>query len=549
MAIGVGQAFETESHAPGLWSLRLPRPWAVLGMVLALAYLPHLIAYSANLMQREHYQFFPLAWLGSIVLVWLRRDDLKHRGDVAAPAAGWAGVVLASLMLAAAGILNSSWLAMISVLPMALGLAWLSGGWPVVRVIGPPLVMFATTIRLPGSLDGVLIRGLRSLAVEISSRVLDAIGIIHVPLGNVLRVRGGDLLVDEACSGVNSLVSIMAVVLFAGLLLRRRLPHLILLLAGSAGIVILANVVRVSIVTIAFDRWGIDLLRGWKHEGLGIALYAVSLGLVASLDQLTLLLGSAMPRWSVGTTRTPKARASVLRDSGPTPRRLATCAAILAAVAMIYPIRWAHDALASESDVTKVDHLVGRAREILSESSLPVELAGWRRSGFRTEERSRDSTTGQYSACWEYRLGERTALVSVDYPFLGWHDLTVCYSGLDWTPGQRLVRRGAVEAGSRTPSYIATSLSNRKGGHASLRFGLVDDRDRWVDPPPLRGLGLASREMPWEVAPHRPAYQFQVFCAGYRPQSDEEQSQLTLLFEATSRELERQLFASGVVLP
>lgn len=565
MAIGVWQAIETESHASGFWSRRRPKPWAVLGVALALVYLPHLIAYSTNLMQREHYQFFPLAWLGSVTLVWIRRDDLNDRGDVAVPAAGWAGVGLASLMLAAAGILNSSWLAMVSVLPMALGMAWLVGNWSAIRVIGPALLLFATTIRLPGLLDAVLIRELRALAVGISSRVLDAIGIIHVPSGNILRVPGGDLLVDEACSGVNSLVSIVAVVLFLGLLLRRRPIPLAVLLAWSAGIVVLANVARVSIVTIAFARWQIDLLHGWKHEALGVALYAVSLGLVMSLDQFVLLLKSIIPRRSPRYPQDPTDRrvpgrsqssssdvdSSHLRAAGPRPRHLAICATALAAIALISPIRWAFGARVSETDMTEVAHLVKRAKGVLSEQSMPAELAGWRRISFKTEERKSDDAFGQYSACWQYRLGSRTALVSVDYPFWGgWHELTVCYGSIDWTLQQRLVQRGAIDAGTEpSAAYVAATMSHRNGEHASLRFGLVDDQGRWIEPPSGEGLGLTGREMAWGSILTRPCYQFQVLGTGFRPHGDEEQQQYTRLFLAASREFKRQLFDSGAIAP
>ena len=550
MATWIAPSTELPSHASAS-GFRLPGPRVLLGSALTLAYLPHLIAYSGNLMKREHYQFFPLAWLGAVVLVYLRRDELKSRDGATVPAVGWSGVGLGALLLAVASLLNSSWLAMVSVLPMAMGMAWLAGGWSLVRPLGPALILFATTLRLPGSLDAVLIRDLRALAVGCSSRVLDLIGIVHVPTGNVLRVPGGDLLVDEACSGVNSLVSIMAVVLFLGLLLRRRPLHLVLLLAWSAGIVLLANVARVSIVTIAFSRWQVDLLRGWKHATLGVALYGVSLGLVMSLDQLILLLRSMIPgRSSLPRPSSPRATDSPRVRGGPRPRQLAIVATAIAVIALINPIRWTHGAFATEAGSTEVTAIVERAKLALNERNMPAELDGWRRVGFKTEERKSDNAFGQFSACWQYRLGTRVALVSVDYPFLGWHELLICYDAIDWSTQRRQVVREEADAGSGpSTAFVAATLSHKNGGYGSLRYGLVDDLGHGIEPAPEGGLGIEGRELAWGAVPLRPTYQFQVFGTGFRPPTAEEQQQYTSLYQAANRELQRRLSESGAIRP
>ena len=532
---------------------RSATPWVWLGVALGLVYLPHLVAYGMNLARLEHYQFFPLAWLGTAVLAWVHRAEIAPRAGGNWPMLGWTGAGLGMLMLAAAGVLGSSWLAIVSILPLTLGLAWLAGGWPTTRAIAPALVLFVTTIRPPGSLDAALILRLRSLAVDISGRVLDAAGIIHVPLGNVLRVASGDLFVDEACSGINSLASIVAVVLFVGLLWRRPLAHLALLVVGSAGIVLLANVVRVAVVAIALDRYRVDLLRGWKHEGLGVALYAISLGLAASLDQLIQVVGSVLSRWSplVRSPLEPQPEPTASRRPGLAPRQLIACAATLAVVSVVLPIRWSRDVLTGEPAGMGVNLLVNRARTTLSEASLPAELAGWQRSGFTTEERPAGSPTGQYSACWEYRLGSRTARVCVDYPFTGWHELLTCYTAVGWTTGRQTLERGPLDAGPSPGStpYVAAALDDRKGEHASLRFALVDDRGRWVSPAGREGLVLAGREVALRAGSDRPTYQIQVLDAGYRPQGAEANERCTRLFEAACRELKGRLFTAVKATP
>src|SRR5690606_6062374 len=142
----IGQAARPIQKLRSVW-VESSGLWLFLGVVLTLNYLPHVLAYAENLMELEHYQFFPLAWLGAAYLLWARREALRPRPAVTWSTLGWVGVSLGALLLVGAGVLISAGLAMVSVVPMALGWAWLLGGWGMVQGIGPSLVLFATTIR------------------------------------------------------------------------------------------------------------------------------------------------------------------------------------------------------------------------------------------------------------------------------------------------------------------------------------------------------------------------------------------------------------------
>lgn len=569
MALSTGQAIGVTPR-DARPRVGVPQPWILVAIALTLVYLPHLFAYGENLMEREHYQFFPLAWAGTVALLWLRRDELRPR-TVRWAGIGWVGIVIGAAALAAAGVLNSSWLAMVAALPLAAGFAWLVGGWATLRAATPAIALFATTLRLPGSFDTDLIRKLRTLAVAASSRILDQLGIIHVPWGNTLRVPNGDLLVDEACSGINSLVSIVAVVLFVGLMLRRPVLHLLGLLAGSAAIVVLANVARITIVTVASAQWKLDLLHGWRHDALGLALYAVSLALAASLDQLFLLLGSLIPRRSARraaadlVSRSPYGHdwgdMPATREREPAPsstssiryprvNQLIACATAFAAIALIAPTRWTYAVLVPEPGKASVTQIVARAQQTLDEKSMPDELAGWTRAGFKTEERERDNPFGQHSFVWRYNRGARTAQVSVDYPFRGWHELIGCYQSTEWKTRERRELQGQADSSTvAAPTYVEAVLNNPRGQFAVLHFGFVDDRAQWIASPEQSGLGVAGREMPWELVPKRPAYQFQVFSTDFAPPTDDERRELARLFEAASQELRDRLFAPGAYDP
>jgi hypothetical protein len=222
-----------------------------------------------------------------------------------------------------------------------------------------------------------------------------------------------------------------------------------------------------------------------------------------------------------------------------------------AAIALITPARWTYAVLVPEPGKASVAHIVARAQQTLNERSMPAELAGWSLVGFKAEERERSSPFGQHSSIWRYSRGNRVAQVSVDYPFRGWHELIGCYQSTEWKLRDRRELQG--QAGSpeaaASPTYVEAVLSNPRGQFSVLHFGFLDDRAQWIASPVQSGLGVAGREMPWELVSKRPAYQFQVFSTEFAPPSNEERQELAQLYEAASREFRDRLFAPGAIAP
>src|SRR3954471_9880340 len=94
---------------------RIPTRWAVAGGVLALAFLPLLIAHGRQLWLRPHYQFFPLALVGAAVLAWpALRDGPRSRPRPTGLAVSYALAGLSWLLLAAAFVYESPWLASVA---------------------------------------------------------------------------------------------------------------------------------------------------------------------------------------------------------------------------------------------------------------------------------------------------------------------------------------------------------------------------------------------------------------------------------------------------
>ncbi len=63
---------------------------------------------------------------------------------------------------------------------------------------------------------------------------------------------------------------------------------------------------------------------------------------------------------------------------------------------------------------------------------MPAELAGWVREGDKPVEDSMIGKLGVRNQVWLYRKGGQEAFVAVNFPFQGFHDTRLCYTGQGW---------------------------------------------------------------------------------------------------------------------
>ena len=76
--------------------------------------------------------------------------------------------------------------------------------------------------------------------------------------GNTLFLPDKQLFVDEACSGIVSVMSSVACAVVYSVWQIRPPIHLVLLALASVVWATLMNVVRICAITIVHNRWGVD---------------------------------------------------------------------------------------------------------------------------------------------------------------------------------------------------------------------------------------------------------------------------------------------------
>ncbi|MDZ4723248.1 MAG: exosortase/archaeosortase family protein [candidate division Zixibacteria bacterium] len=117
---------------------------------------------------------------------------------------------------------------------------------------------------------------MQAFATTITVFVLDTVGMGVVRQGNIIHIAGHSLEVAEACSGMRSLVSLLALgALFAHTSQRRFLPQIILFLS-TIPIAVFANVVRVFTTTVLVGSGFAEVTTEPWHSIMGLMVFVIA---------------------------------------------------------------------------------------------------------------------------------------------------------------------------------------------------------------------------------------------------------------------------------
>jgi exosortase len=213
--------------------------------------------------------------LFSAFLVWSRRDELKGLVTTG----HWTGllVLLAGVAALVVGEVGSeNFLTRSSLVVVLTGLLLFNVGWPVVRAMAFPLVFLFFMIPLPATVFYAITFPLQRLAAQNAAWALDMLGVPVLMDGNILHLSRISLGVVEACSGIRSLISLLAVAVAWAYLTLPGVVSILILAAAAVPITILANAVRV-VTTGLIGQWlGIEYAQGFFHSASGWVIFLVA---------------------------------------------------------------------------------------------------------------------------------------------------------------------------------------------------------------------------------------------------------------------------------
>lgn len=248
--------------------------------------IPGLVAQWWDEPEYSHAFLIPIVSAG---LAWSKRDDLAR---LPIKPGYWGLVVMAmALLVYLTGKVGADlFLQRFSlVLMIGGGVLYIAGA----RVAGAllfPIGFLMLMIPLPGIVFNSIAFPLQLFAAQVSSVVLEAVGVPVFREGNVMHLAAASLDVEEACSGIRSLMSLTALgLLYAYITYSSWLMRLLLLLA-IVPIAIAANVFRVTMTGLLAHYISVDTALGVFHTAGGWSVFIVAAALLLGVSRLLRLL-------------------------------------------------------------------------------------------------------------------------------------------------------------------------------------------------------------------------------------------------------------------
>jgi hypothetical protein len=196
-----------------------------------------------------------------------------------------------------------------------------------------------------------------------------------------------------------------------------------------------------------------------------------------------------------------------------------------------------------------------KAFEKMTADTLPKQVdGGFERLDFRTSHREMDDSWGEHSKSWYYRGGSSIMAVSLDYQFVDYHDLTLCYTGQGWVMQGSQVGVLDEPDDIEARALVTADFVNIEGRRGYLIFGLFDRQGRVITPPQARGLihTMGSRLRSWFIRSSRGVeaanglnYQFQVFIESDRPLPTEGREKALAFFRTARNLVQSTSFPAG----
>ena len=451
-------------------------------------------------------------------------------------------LLTAAFLLLATGVLFlTRWLGGVSAWVALAGCICWIGGFRLLRAMSPALILLLTIIPPPMRKDETLALSLRQWAVWASGRVLDLVQIPHVLTGTLINISGHRLGVEDACSGIHSLMAVVAVTLMLGFYWRRPAWRIAVLMICSILFVVWANILRIAIGAYLIVAWKIDILSGSAHELLGLVLFLICIGLTASLDQFLELLPvrDGLANASSGATVRTVREASRSPSAG---QGKPTAARFPFATILTWVIVGGFVLLGGFSQYRILGLWAPPGLHGAGQFSLPANLAGWERIEGSEQVIGRPEVLGQYSSIWNYRMGQHSALIAFDYPFPGYHELATCYLASGWQVS-RATNKGISNARGADGAYVEMQMQRPSPAYAYLLYGCCDEEGRWLTAEPVgkvQGLKL-QMFFSYQRAKAPQAYQVQVLVQGFDAPGDAEKKQIEQLFLAARDQFADQL--------
>jgi len=276
VSVSTGSLSNTQQVETRLWSRRL-WVWSVIltGLILLLyaAVIKSLVEQWWTDADYGHGFFVPLF---SGYILWHTRERWT-KVEVKPSNFGFVVIVGAIALLLLGSLGAELFTSRFSLLVLLAGMILFLAGWKMLRAVSFPLGYLIWMIPMPVIIYNQITFPLQLIASRLATAWLELAQVPVLRDGNILIMSNYSLEVVEACSGIRSLMTLMALAVAYGYLVSPRRWVRYVLAAFMVPIAIITNAIRIMGAGLMAHRFGPAAAEGFLHQFSGWAIFLVAL--------------------------------------------------------------------------------------------------------------------------------------------------------------------------------------------------------------------------------------------------------------------------------
>jgi len=147
----------------------------------------------------------------------------------------------------------------------ALRAAWFPVSYLIFMLPMPPVLMSEVSFRL------------KVFAARAGSALAIKLGIPLARVGMTIHMPAGSLRIADPCSGLRSLIALIALGALFGYFSRGPVWKRLALFLSAIPIAVAANIVRITLLCVVANVWGIEAALGFFHDVSGVLIFVLAL--------------------------------------------------------------------------------------------------------------------------------------------------------------------------------------------------------------------------------------------------------------------------------
>lgn len=174
-------------------------------------------------------------------------------------------------------------------------------GWKFTKILFLPVVYLIFMIPLPAIIWNKMAFPLKLFATKIAVSVINFLSIPVYREGNIIHLANTTLEVVDACSGLRSLISLLALSAAFALISEHSNIKKFILFLSAIPIAIFVNIVRLSGTAVMARHFGAQVAQGFLHEVSGILVFVFAFVILYIMHWLLLKFNTSTKKVEINS--------------------------------------------------------------------------------------------------------------------------------------------------------------------------------------------------------------------------------------------------------